>query len=96
MSEIHWKIREKIYESVNSENIGLLANLMSSGNHLRYVLGQFDSLRSFVHSESVRTAEQPYSEYVDLDVSRKQIRRWELTELSQNRSSDDSGGLPFL
>lgn len=89
MSEIHWKIREEIYEEINADNLGFLGGLLSSGKHLDYILGEVDDLQSFARDE----VEASYMKNVDLNIDRETLKEWDLKELSESNSNDDDGGI---
>jgi len=90
MSEIHWKIRESIYNGINSENLKALEGLLSSAEYLKYVLDEMEDLKSFAESEELN---EDYLEDVDLDIDRETLKEWDLKELSENSSDDGGGGI---
>lgn len=90
MSEIHWKIREKLYEKVNSDNLKSIGRFTASADHLGYLIEEIKDLKSFAESEEV---EDSYLKNVNLDIDYKTLRQWELKELSKRESENGNSGI---
>lgn len=80
MSELHWKIRETIYEEVNKEN------LSSSLELITYLLSELSSLEDFAEQEGIS---QKYMNRVNLDLSEDNLR--EIPEIKKRL--EESGPL---
>jgi hypothetical protein len=86
MSEIHWKIREEIYESVSAENIG------ATVEELEYYVNQFDELGDAAEGYELRDGADSYLREVEVDVDRSDLREFDFIGGSDaDESSSDEG-----
>ncbi|WP_353634735.1 hypothetical protein ABSL23_03585 [Halobacterium sp. NMX12-1] len=90
MSEIHYKIREQVYKSINRDR------LESIWNYLSYLQGEFSDLQQFAKTEDVTddVSGNAYLESVDVDVSRWALWNYSFLQRQVNGvlNQDSIGG----
>ncbi|WP_411967747.1 hypothetical protein [Haloferax sp. YSSS75] len=85
MSEVHWKIREKVYDEVSADN------LQSIGGEVEYVLTEFDELREYAVDEGVQTngdETEAYLREVNLQMDKSDVLCYDFID-SEEGSSDE-------
>lgn len=83
MSEIHWKIRQKIYTEISADSLDAAATQIS------YIVGEFEELREFAYREA-ETEAGPYIHEINLNVSPSELREYDFVG-SKSSTSDGNG-----
>lgn len=83
MSEIHWKIRETLYESINADNVD------ATVEELSYYMSRFDGLQHAARDYELRNESASYIQEVDVSISRSDLRQFDFIGATESQQSSD-------